>query len=125
MYSTQFEHAWSLYPRKIAKAAAYKKFNLALKRTDYETVVRGIAQYAESVKHTDKQYILHFSTFLNQERYLDDYEAGSASHNSQNPNANGRAGSTGSAISTALEIFQKKTRELRPQDQYDDDHVFL
>ena len=71
MYSNQFLEAWEQYPRKIGKAAAFKKFNIALKRDGYEAILNGIRSYTAYTATTEKQYIKHFATFLHGQCYLD------------------------------------------------------
>lgn len=69
-----FEKFWKLYPRKVGKALALKKW-LKLKPTtlDAEGVIYpSVREHCLLKQWQDKQYIPHASTWLNQKRFLDD-----------------------------------------------------
>lgn len=72
-YSHEFEEFWKVYPRKIEKKQAAKKFNSALKRYTFEKIMEGTKQYAETLKRsrTEEQFIKHASTFLNNDSFLE------------------------------------------------------
>jgi predicted phage replisome organizer len=74
IYSNEFERFWSIYPRKIDKKKALKSFKTCLKNYDIETIIKGTEKYALQVKNTDKQYIKHPATFLNNESFIDGFE---------------------------------------------------
>ena len=69
-----FDYFWSMYPRKIGKSKAFDAFYKASGKVDFNILYNAVEQYAESVKDVDKQFIPHASTWLNQERWLDDIE---------------------------------------------------
>ena len=73
-YSNEFEQFWSFYPRKVDKKKAYKSFKTCIKSNTLEVILDGTKKYAEQVKSTDKQFIKHPSTFLNNESFIDGYE---------------------------------------------------
>lgn len=75
-YSIEFERFWSIYPRKVDKKKAYKSFKTAMKNHDLETIITGTKKYAKQVEKTDKQYIKHPTTFLNNDSFIDGYEEG-------------------------------------------------
>lgn len=66
-YTTAFTQFWDVYPRKIGKGEAYKKYK-ARKNDGYsdEELITAAKNYALQVKKlkTDKQYIKHPKTFL-------------------------------------------------------------
>lgn len=99
MYDDSFEKCWSIYPRKVGKSLAYKKYMKAIKGTDHETIYNGVAAYAESVRGTEQRFICHFSTYLSQERYLDDY--------SQIRADNRKTSAIGNAMAIAAKTVQK------------------
>lgn len=64
---------WDLYPRHIAKAKARSSFIAALKKVSADAVIQGAAAYRKHVGDGDPQFIAHPATWLNQERWDDDY----------------------------------------------------
>ncbi|MCB5235480.1 replication protein [Niallia circulans] len=76
IYSNEFEQFWSIYPRKVDKKKAAKSFKTAIKNHSLETIIEGTKKYAKQVEKTDKQYIKHPTTFLNNDSFIDGYEEG-------------------------------------------------
>lgn len=75
-YSEEFERFWSVYPRRIDKGNAYKKFLTRTKEGwSGEEIVQAAQKYAEECKklHTDFQYIKHPKTFLSDALPFKDY----------------------------------------------------
>jgi hypothetical protein len=70
-----FDHWWSGYPRKVAKKAALKAYKSALKRATPESLLAGLATataaWAREARETE--HIPHASTWLNQDRWLDEH----------------------------------------------------
>ncbi len=75
-YSTGFEAFWEVYPRKIDKGNAYKKYEVRRKDgySDEELLVAA-RRYAEEcrAKHTEPEYIKHPKTFLSDATPFVDY----------------------------------------------------
>jgi len=73
-----FEKFWNLYPKKVSKVRSKKIFEKLLKawKTDAEKILAGAQKYAEEceIKQKQKQYILNPDTFLNNERWLDEFD---------------------------------------------------
>lgn len=69
-----FEEFWTRYPRKVAKPTAERAYRKALKRTDHDTIMDGLARSMRSwtVEGRDKTKIPHASTWLNQDRWGDE-----------------------------------------------------
>ena len=67
-----FEIWYEPWPRKVGKGGARKAFKAALKKTDFETLCQGRDRFIEAASGQDKNYIPYPSTWLNQERWLDD-----------------------------------------------------
>jgi hypothetical protein len=69
-----FNTFWKLYPRKVGKAAALKKFETKCKTPDeFDAIIAGLGQHIKHVFNlTDPQYIPHAITWLNQERWKDE-----------------------------------------------------
>lgn len=77
-YNDHFDSVWNLYPRKIAKKAAYKSYVAALRRgEDAEQIKLGVMNYARQIEldGTAPNYVLHGSTFFSQDRYKDYVDA--------------------------------------------------
>ena len=74
----RFDELWKQYPNKKAKPKAFTAYKRAIKEgaTD-EEIAKGIENYNKEIeiKRTDKQYIAHASTWFNQKRWNDEYEA--------------------------------------------------
>jgi hypothetical protein len=70
----QFNQFWAIYPRKKGKGQAIKAFEKALLKTDLETILAGVQAYMEHEDMYDPQFIAHPTTWLNGERWEDEYE---------------------------------------------------
>ena len=75
-YSNEFEQFWSIYPRRVDKKKAAKSFKTALKNHSLETILDGTKKYAKQVEDTEKRFIKHPTTFLNNDSFIDGYEEG-------------------------------------------------
>ena len=72
-----FETFWPDYPRKDGKEAARKAYAKAVKLHGAQTIHDGLAGWKRLLieRPVERQYLPHASTWLNQARYLDDFEA--------------------------------------------------
>lgn len=68
----EFETFWKIYPRHVARKAAFEAFKKARRTTPLETIIAGVQRYAQHVQGIDPQYVLHASTWLNGERWTDE-----------------------------------------------------
>lgn len=70
-----FEQFWNKYPRKIAKGAALKAW-LKLTPLDQQLALKAIDDHVKywELKQTEKEYICHASTWLNQWRWMDELD---------------------------------------------------
>ena len=77
IYNDQFEIFYKKYPLKKSKDNAYSKFCSILKnkKATFEQIMTGLDNYINEIKikGTEKQYIKHPSTWLNQGCWDDDY----------------------------------------------------
>lgn len=75
-YSEQFERWWLLYPRRTAKAAAYKSWKRQRLDSEVDQVIKTTEAYKTTEQWTrDKgQFVPHPTTFLNQGRWEDEVE---------------------------------------------------
>lgn len=70
--TSTFDDFWRAYPRRVAKGAARKAFDKAIKKTDIETILKAVEAY--KVCKPDYQDWAHPSTWLNQERWEDEWD---------------------------------------------------
>lgn len=70
-----FEQFWAMYPRKCAKPVAAKSFNRLSTNEQVEALeaLPNHIKFWQSVG-TEKQFIPHPATWLNQQRFYDDVE---------------------------------------------------
>lgn len=66
-----FADFWAVYPRKIAKAAALKAWNKAVKSAAAEDVIAGARRYAEDPNRAER-FTAHPATWLNAGRWEDE-----------------------------------------------------
>lgn len=75
----EFETLWQLYPRKIGKKKAFDAFKKArkIKKVSYESIKNGLYKYLEyiNLRQIEEQFIMHGSTWFNQEKWQDEYIA--------------------------------------------------
>lgn len=70
---TTFEDFWTLYPRKIAKRAAFKVWEREMKAgTAPDDILAGLRAQVPSLSARDPQFIPHAATWLNQGRWEDE-----------------------------------------------------
>ena len=67
----KFDLFWTAYPRHTAKGAARKAFAVALKKTTAEKLIAA-AECFKNDPNREEAFTAHASTWLNQERWLDD-----------------------------------------------------
>lgn len=69
---SEFAAFWQAYPRRVAKLAALKAYEKARKLASAEAILAGVQRY----KQAKPEYAdwCHPTTFLNQGRWLDEYE---------------------------------------------------
>jgi hypothetical protein len=70
-----FQTFWELYPRKVAKRAAEKAWN-KLSKQDQEEALKALPNHIKywQLKDTEKEYICHAQTWLNQGRWEDEID---------------------------------------------------
>jgi hypothetical protein len=69
-----FSQFWSEYPRKKDKGHARRAFEKALEKTDLETILNAVRLYKEQESDNDIEFIAYPATWLNGERWEDDYD---------------------------------------------------
>lgn len=105
---------WAAYPRKVAKGSAVKAYAKALRKAPADALQLAVEHFGRSMVGKDPDYIPHAATWLNGERWLDDY--GSA-HNGKF-NGSGHHGEPKHRDGWAAEVAATL---LRPRD---DDEPF-
>jgi hypothetical protein len=70
-----FQTFWELYPRKVSRKTAEKAFN-RLSRSEQEEALNALPNHIKywQIKDTDKEFIPHASSWLNQARYQDEID---------------------------------------------------
>ena len=67
-----FEILWKIYPRKVAKKTAlsvFKKIDIK----EFDVIKKALQIFVTQNKNTQIKFIPHFSAWLNQERWKDEY----------------------------------------------------
>lgn len=70
-----FDEFWMIYPRKVAKGNAQKAWTKAVKRASVEEILAGARRYAEARQGQDNQFTAHPASWLNGDRWADDFNA--------------------------------------------------
>jgi hypothetical protein len=70
-----FSEFWSAYPRRVARLAAEKAWK-RLSAEQQKDAIEGLSRYKQwlALCGVEHAYILHASTYLNQQRWTDEYE---------------------------------------------------
>ena len=70
-----FEQFWSMYPKKVAKGAAMKAW-VRLTPMEQQQALEALPYHVKywELKQTEKEYICHASTWLNQWRWMDELD---------------------------------------------------
>ena len=90
-YSKVFEDWWSVYPRKIGKGEAYKKYNARLKDGwSPEELYEAAKNYRDDIQrtHTDQCYVKHPKTFLSDTTPFTDFIKKDIKEDESNENEN-------------------------------------
>ena len=69
--TSSFDNFWTVYPRKTAKGAATAAWVKALKKATAEEIIKAAQDYRDD-PNREEGFTAHASTWLNQERWLDD-----------------------------------------------------
>lgn len=104
-YSEKFEQWWSLYPKKVGKGAAWKKWKSEKLEKRFDELIEKLKQQ-NAMEHAfmNPQYIVGASRYLNEARY-DDEVVFKGKGNETNSSGNQRKEST-------MERARRKQREL-------------
>lgn len=70
---SEFDGFWKAYPRKVGKLAAMKAYQRARTIATAEEIAAGVELYRQHLPE-DIRYVPHAATFLNQGRWMDEYE---------------------------------------------------
>ena len=72
-YPTAFEQLWAIYPKHVAKMAAYKAWRKAKVGLNSAFLMAKVQAFAAQNANTETKYIPNFATWLNGERWNDEY----------------------------------------------------
>jgi hypothetical protein len=76
-YDEDFENIWSIYPRRVNKAGAFKAFNAAIRRGALlGDLVLAVRNYASERIGQDEKFTLHGETFFGSNERWKDYLPG-------------------------------------------------
>jgi len=67
--TNDFEEFWKAYPKKTDKGAARRAFTTAIKKVDFDNLLKAVQSYSASVSNTEKRYIKNPATWLNAEAW--------------------------------------------------------
>lgn len=67
-----FPAAYDGYPRKVSRKPAAEAYARALTRATPEIILAGVKRYAAAMAGKEAQFVAHFSTWLNQDRWKDE-----------------------------------------------------
>lgn len=89
-YSQAFLDAWDAYPRKLAKASAWKAWKATLRRigssgTNKSQLVTAAKNYATYVRGRNPEHMLHAATFYGPTERWRDFVDGVPTEGSHNP----------------------------------------
>ena len=70
--ASAFDEFWSLYPRKVGKQAAIRKWDHVTKRTEPEVIIAGLKRLLPELTATERRYQPNPATWLNQGRWEDE-----------------------------------------------------
>lgn len=72
-YPDEFKSFWSVYPKRMAKAPAFKAWVKKVRTYQPDDIISAAKEYAEQCakERKEEQFILHPATFLNQDRWKD------------------------------------------------------
>jgi uncharacterized protein YdaU (DUF1376 family) len=80
--SREFDGWWQECPRKVGKDAAARKYVIARRQADAETLLAGMRRYRASVSDKEPQFIVHPAAWLHQGRWKDEDAAAVNGHDS-------------------------------------------
>lgn len=75
-YTEEFEHFWSLYPRRVEKAKAFRAWNTRLKEdASAEVIIEAATNYSLYCRNQkiEEKFIKHPSTFLGPDKPYEEY----------------------------------------------------
>jgi|TARA_R110000824_G_scaffold253323_1_gene442214 hypothetical protein len=109
----EFELLWLNWPRRVAKKQARKAYMAARKHTPAAEILEGVERYAKHTQNQENRYILHCATFLNGERWADEYEDSHADSLKRALLADSPLGSVETGRDGVLERDRLENRALR------------
>ena len=69
----RFEEFWKIYPKRVGRKAAATKWQTAVKTATPDQIIEAAKRYRDDPKR-DPEFTANPATWLNQERWLDEYE---------------------------------------------------
>ena len=72
-YPDDFAALWAVYPKHVAKKQALKAWKTARRKTNTAFLLAKVQMFATQSAHTETKYIPNLATWLNGERWNDEY----------------------------------------------------
>jgi hypothetical protein len=69
--SPEFEAFWQEFPEKVAKPAAWKAFQVAIRKIPFDQMMHAVRQYRHKQARPNARYPCYPATWLNNERWND------------------------------------------------------
>lgn len=70
---SEFEEAWSYWPKKVERKKSFEKFKVAARRRGVETLTADIRRFGEAyARTTDKQFVPALNVWIGNERWTDE-----------------------------------------------------
>jgi hypothetical protein len=119
--ASQFEEFWALYPNKKGKGQAKTKWEQLCKtplkkRPTWQKIKRAIIRQKRTEQWQDPQYIPWASTWLNQQRWLDDPAEMKSYHRQENQSQSKASSSTNASSEITVDTFMEsafKSKDTR------------
>jgi hypothetical protein len=114
-----FETFWQVFPRKLNKAMALKAYNKAVRKGfTSEAIITGATDYKQwvEVNGIDTPFICYPATFINQERFDNNYGSDRRSQPAKGKGNNGRESQVSKSLAGDIAKMQKDFRTTALED---------
>ena len=104
------EQFWPVYPRKVSRKTALKAYIAARKTAPIEDILKGLKAYVGEITKTgtDSSHTAHGATWLNQERWGDEYGDGPGDNGVRRVNGTGGNNAARGDIATAMQNIAQR-----------------
>ncbi|PCJ24126.1 MAG: hypothetical protein COA96_10295 [SAR86 cluster bacterium] len=96
-FTKEFETIWPHYPRKVSKKQSLINYIKARKKFSYDDIAKPLREFIDAtMKFGDPENMIHFSTWLQQERFSDEDQQAAVTGRTSKGYTNGRQQDKGS-----------------------------